>query len=122
VGSRIAEKRFKLRADEIRPLAPGRSGCFATDHITVEGRRVGYMYREHPDGNWDSGWRFFSGSESDDYANDPANMAIYDVNTVANYDPDIIPLLDSPFGSAFARTGQSGPFVAEAFPLRRSDG
>jgi hypothetical protein len=111
----MPEKRFRLRADEIRPMAPGRGYCFATDHITVDGSRVGYMYREHPDEASDSGWRFFSGQESDEYANDPANLAIYDVNTIANYDPEIIPLLDSPFGSAFARDGQSGRFLEELF-------
>ncbi|MGY3333604.1 hypothetical protein ACVILI_006681 [Mesorhizobium sp. USDA 4775] len=35
---------------------------------------------------------------------DANNHAIYDVNTIANYDPKIIPLLDAPVGSAFIRT------------------
>jgi len=33
--------------------------------------------------------------ESEDYASDPDNVGIYDVNTIANYDRDIIPLLDA---------------------------
>jgi len=33
-----------------------------------------------------------------------SNLAFYNVNTVANYDPEIIPLLDAPVGSAFYRT------------------
>ncbi len=37
----MLEKCFQLRASEIRPLAPGRGGCFASDHITVEGRPIG---------------------------------------------------------------------------------
>lgn len=109
----MQEKQYKLQADEIRTLVSDRGGCYATDHITVDGRRVGYLYREHPDETWDSGWRFFSGAESDEYANDPANVAIYDVNTIANYDPEIIPLLDAPYGSAFARDKRSGRFVSE---------
>jgi len=111
----MPEKQFKLQADEFCALAPGRGGCFAKDHITVEGRRVGYRYREHPQGAWDSGWRFFSGLESDEYVYDPTNLAIYDVNTIANYDPEIILLLDSPFESAFTRDGQTGRFVEEPF-------
>lgn len=110
----MPDKRFKLRGDEIRPLTPGRGGCYATDHITVEGHRVGYMYRELAEGSSDSGWRFFSGLETDEYANDPQNLEIYDVNTIANYDPEIIPLLDAPAGTAFARDGATGKFVAEA--------
>lgn len=51
-----------------------------------------------------------SGLESDEYLNDPDNLAIYDVNTIANYDPDIIPFLDAPIGSAFERNSESGQF------------
>ncbi len=36
-------KKFALRADQIRPLVAGRGGCFATDRITVEGRKVRYL-------------------------------------------------------------------------------
>ena len=111
----MPEKTYKLRGDQIRPLAPNRGSCFATDHITVEGRRVGFFYREDPDEPADSGWRFFSGLETDEYANDPEHLAIYDVNTVANYDPEVIPHLDAPPGSAFARDRKTGKFVAEAF-------
>ena len=53
----------------------GPQGCFATDRILVDGCRVGYCYREEPeegDENWDSGWRFTAGDESDSYMDDPA--------------------------------------------------
>lgn len=98
--------------EQIRALAPGRGGCFATDRITVDGERVGYMYRESPDSGSDSGWRFFSGDESQEYVDDPDNTTIYDVNTIANYDPEIIPFLDAPPGSAFAREPETGEFEA----------
>lgn len=106
------QKNFLLRADQIKPLAEGRGGCYASDMITVGGYKVGYMYREEPDLDVDSGWRFMSGHESQEYVDNPANLAMYDVNTIANYDPDIIPLLGAPFGSAFERVDGSGPFVA----------
>jgi hypothetical protein len=61
-------KRFHLSPSELRPLAVGYGACIASDHITVDGKRVGYMYREKPDGPPDSGWRFFSGEESQAYA------------------------------------------------------
>lgn len=69
------------------------------------------MYREAPDEEIDSGWRFMSGSESEDYMANSDNLAVYDVNTIANYDPDIIPFLDAPIGSAFERMNRRGPFV-----------
>ncbi|HEX3249668.1 MAG TPA: DUF2185 domain-containing protein [Pyrinomonadaceae bacterium] len=99
----MTKKKFKPFPNEHRKLAVGYGACFATDKITVEGQRVRYMYREAPDNDIDSGWRFMAGTESDDYMNDPNNHGIYDVNTIANYDPDIIPFLEAPAGSAFER-------------------
>lgn len=105
------KKKFRLKAHEIKPVATGHGGCFATDMITVEGLPVGFMYREEPDDVIDSGWRFMSGHESQDYVDDPDNLAIYDVNTIANYDADIVPFLDAPVGSAFERVDGTGEFV-----------
>ena len=107
-------KKIKLSKEELRPLAEGHGGCIATDKITVEGLPVRFMYREPPDNDVDSGWRFMSGFESDDYMDDPENHAVYDVNTVANYDPSIIPLLDSPIGSAFEKPDGHDEFVRVA--------
>ena len=104
-------KRFKLATEQIRPLAVGHGACIATDKITVEGLPVRFLYREESDKHEDSGWRFMSGFESDAYMDDPANHAVYDVNTIANYDPSIIPLLDSPVGSAFEKPDGSSDFV-----------
>lgn len=108
-------KKFGPSPIQIRPLAQGRGSCIASDRITVSCRRVGYMYREQPDHALDSGWRFFAGDESEDTLDDPSCFEILDVNTVANYDPDIIPLLDQPAGSAWARN-EKGLFKAETFP------
>lgn len=89
----------------------GPAGCFATDRILVDGAKVGYMYREKPeDYEQDSGWRFMAGDEDQSYMDDPNNMGIYHLNTICNYDKDIIPLLNSPYGTAFARN-KRGKFV-----------
>lgn len=96
-------KNFKLKAEQIKPLAKGFGGCIATDMITVEGKSVGYMYRDEPNNPQDSDWCFMSGHESQEYMDKPSNHAIYDVNTIANYDPEIIPFLNAPIGSAFER-------------------
>ncbi|MGQ7269015.1 DUF2185 domain-containing protein [Marinobacter nauticus] len=104
-------KKFKLSADQIKPLAEGRGACFATDMITVEGEPVRFMYREHPDNDVDSGWRFMSGYESDQYMENAENHGIYDVNTIANYDPSIIPFLDAEVGLAFEKVPGAQDFV-----------
>lgn len=104
-------KKFHLQPEQIKPLAEDYGACIASDAITVEGQKVGFMYREDPDNEIDSGWRFLSGNESDDFLDDPDNLGLYDVNTIANYDHDIIPLLDAPSGVAYERDPETGEFV-----------
>jgi hypothetical protein len=106
----MPDKQFRIAAGDIRQLVQGHGACFATHMITVEGHKVGYMYREPPDSEPYSGWRFFSGKESEEYLQDPGHTDLYDVNTI--YDTAIIPLLDSPIGSAFERRGLFRKFVA----------
>ena len=118
----MKQRTFFIPGDAIdATLAPGHGSCYATDRITVEGRRVGFMYREQPDNPTDSGWRFFDGTESQEYVDNPDNLAIYNVNTIANYDSDIIPCLDAPVGSAFERTTGTPGFVETQFPDRPDD-
>jgi hypothetical protein len=108
-------KSYHLPADKIRQIAPDRGSCVASDLILVDGHRVGYMYRESPDDEIDSGWRFFSGLESQEYTDNAENFAMYDVNTLANYDAEIVPLLDAAVGAAFERDSD-GQFTAMPFP------
>lgn len=114
------EKAYRLWPSEMKLYLPdwdGPNGCFLTDRVAVDGRRVGWCYRETPeDGFPDSGWRFFSGDESEDYIADIRHTEIYDLNTVCNFDPDVIPLLSAPYNSAFVR-GEDGAFRPEPFDL-----
>ena len=103
-------KKFALAPEKILRLVPAQGYCFATDMITVHGRKVGYMYRESPENDSDSGWRFFSGDETQEYVDNPANLELYDVNTIANYDPEVIPYLQEPVGSAYERDAPTGIF------------
>lgn len=114
---RMRKREFFIPPEAIKPgLAPGRGLCFATDRITVEGYPVGYMYREKPDWPRDSGWRFLAGDEPPGYVDDPDNLALYDVNIIANYDPAIVPFLDASLGWAFERNPRSGTFEVVRSP------
>ena len=106
-------KTYLLNAEQIKPLVAHLGSCYASDKITVDGMKVGYMYCEEPNYEIDSGWRFFSGTESQEYADNPANFEIYDLNTICNYDPSIVPFLESPPGVAFVRDPSTDRFVRE---------
>ncbi len=101
-----SEKKMAIPADKLRPLLKwdGPAGCIATDRIMIDGRPVGYMFREQPvPGLPDSGWRFFAGDETEEYMLNPENIGVYDLNTLCNYDREIMPYLTEPAGSTFYR-------------------
>jgi hypothetical protein len=96
-------KNFKIRGEDIKRLIHPMGGCLATDHITVDGMPVRFMDREEPNNEDDCGWQFYSGLETQEYVENPDNFAFYEVNTIANYDPAIIPYLDRPVGTRLER-------------------
>ncbi len=96
-------KYYKIRKEDIKKLIDDDRECMASDKITVEGNKINFMYREEPTSSSDSGWHFFEGSENEEYTNNPDNFDIYSVNTICNYDPDIIPYLDFPVGTQLER-------------------
>ena len=107
----MSSKPFRLQPEQLRPIAVGYGAVIATDRIMKDGARIGYCYREHPDSAVDSSWRFFAGDETQAYGDDPTHLAYYDLNTIANYDPDIVTIIESGVGEAFERDA-SGQWVA----------
>ena len=97
------KKNFRLAASEIKRMVPDLGGAFATDMITVNGKKVDYMARQAPRREDDSGWVFYGGGETQEYLDDPNNTSIFDVNTIANYDPEIIAFLTYPPGTEIER-------------------
>ena len=112
-GSEGPAKTFAIPGSAMRDLARGHGACIATDRITVDGRKVGVMLRDAPLEPVDSGWQFLAGDEDQAYLDDPSRSGVYAVNTIANYDPDIIPFLDAPIGSRFERWPLDGPLRPE---------
>lgn len=83
--------------------------------------KVRFMYREKPDSERDSGWRFFSGEEDQAYVDNPNNLAIYDVETILAIDKDVEEHLSAPFGSAFEREDPNEAFHASDFGFRAEE-
>jgi len=91
----------------------------ASNRVAVERHPVLYMYREQPDSDGDSGWRFFAGTEDQAYTDDPANFALYNCSTIIEIDSSIRRYLDHPIGSAFERQSSSEPFSGVPFEQDR---
>ena len=88
----------------------------ATKILVENNMPVLYAYREIARNHQDSGWRFFSGSESQAYIDDPENSGIYYATTILDIDDSIRSILNTPAPCAFKRETFDGEFrVWEAF-------
>ena len=87
--------------------------CLVTDKVSVEKKKIGYMYKEEesyiPN---DSGWRFFEGTEDEEYMSDPENSTAYTLEEVIKMDDAIVPYLDASVGSSFVRD-ENDNFIEE---------
>lgn len=101
------EKQFLLKKEDIKQLIKLGFSCIASDRITVDGKKIGYMYKENPTSEFDTGWRFFAGDEDEHYTDNPNNFEIYELNTICNYDQNIIPYLIKPVGTKLERNDDS---------------
>jgi hypothetical protein len=67
--------------------------------------------REKPDREEDSGWRLFSGQESDEETNDPANIRNCNVYWLSDWDPTLIGVFrKGKAGNAFERRKKEYPW------------
>lgn len=103
------DKFIKIKVEKlIEWNEPNGEGCIVSDKITKEGFKVGYMYRERPSNDKpDSGWRFMAGNEDNEYMNNSNHHHIFAINTICNYDRNIIPYLKSKIGSAYIRVNSN---------------
>lgn len=74
------------------------------EKITKEGWKVGYMERNEPFHEGDSGWSFLAGNENDQYVSDHRNIELISVGTVwQQFDSDIFKYIDMPIGTKLIR-------------------
>lgn len=71
---------------------------------------VRFLYREEPDREEDSGWRMFSGHETDEYNDDPDNIAVVDIGWMLDKDPSLLEPLKQGTGAVFERDEKDSPW------------
>ncbi len=84
--------------------------CLAGRQV-MQGLPVGYMYRESPNFSGDSGWRFFTGDESEAYMRDFKNYRICTLEEICMHNRDISAFLHASEGASFLRD-KGGTFTA----------
>ena len=84
--------------------------AFVTQRILADGVPIGRLYREAPDEEQDSGWRFTAGDETDDYMDDADNSRYVSLGAILAKDDSVIHLLEAPEGARFFRDPDTGLF------------
>lgn len=79
--------------------------------VTRDGSAIGWLYREDPDNDQDSGWRVFAGDETEEYLEDAANCVLMPLRELIVSDPALEELFDQPAPAAFEREAPDGVFV-----------
>src|SRR5215207_9562342 len=105
----------KSEADEADGLSmPAAEYAVVSRLVATERRKVRWMYREEPTEPADTGWRFFSGDEAEDFGADQENCEFHALDTVIEIDPSVAPYLNRTAPVAFERDTPDAPFTEVA--------
>lgn len=74
------------------------------------GNIIRFLYREKPDREQDSGWRMFTGLESEEYNNDSDNIRFVNVGYLIAKDPTLLHPLKGDLGSVYERDEKDKPW------------
>ena len=80
---------------------------------------VRFLYREEPDRAEDSGWRMFTGHESDGYANEPQNIRLIEVGWILDRDPSLLEPLKQGVGAVYERKNKGSSWVPVSADIER---
>lgn len=85
--------------------------ALASATVAHERHPVRWMYREAPDNDADSGWRVFSGDETQAYLDNSANAVLVPLRELIEADPALEPFLRTPAPIAYERASPEDPFL-----------
>jgi hypothetical protein len=69
-----------------------------------------WIFHQSPDRKEDSGWRLFSGTETEEQLEDPRRVRICNVAWLCDFDPSLAELLRTEVDTAFERNSRDDPW------------
>lgn len=108
VGDEISFKACHIAQTIIKKGDPmwidcGDKKALVSNMCMEKGGVIRFLYREKADREEDSGWRMFTGYESDEYNEDSSNIRIVNVGYLLDKDPSLIEPLKEGIGAVYER-------------------
>lgn len=97
-------KRNKKSSENNFENFPAIGGLMVSKMIVDQNIKPRFLYREKRTRPEDSGWRIFTGFESEEYTDNPNNAGIYNPSTILKIDPSLENILLKGIGSVYERT------------------
>ena len=81
--------------------------AYVSKKITEEGWKAGYICRDEPLNERDSGWSFMAGNEDEAYVNDASNLVLMTIHQFLDLDRDVWKYIHHPAGTRMVRISDS---------------
>ena len=94
-------------------LSNALSYAIVSKQVSQQHEAIGFLYREAAAFEHDSGWRFFSGAESDEFCEDAANFDTLPLSQALELCPEAAALMNETAG-AWEWDDDAGRFQAAA--------
>jgi hypothetical protein len=79
----------------------GLGGCIVSNNILSGAGKIKWIFREKSINDKDTGWRFISEIDDEEYINNSNNLSVCDFNSVIKIEPATIRVYSYPIGSEF---------------------
>lgn len=104
-AAKVAAKATKkVSAAAVAMAAPPHGAALCSSRVVGPKRKdILFAYRQEPDNDADSGWRFLHGDESESFLGDPKNCLVCPLDLVFAMDGTVEALAKKRVGSAYKR-------------------
>ncbi len=90
-------------AEAVLAVPPNGAALCSSRVVGPKRKDILFAYRQEPDNDADSGWRFLHGDESETFLGDPKNCLVCPLDLVFAMDGTLEPLAKKRVGSAYKR-------------------